>query len=507
MPYQKARAIDVLRLIDFGSSIAETDQLLETARVETSVFHDLLEDRVDLIPGTKGSGKSALNRIITDFLPRRLLSQRKVVVAYGVQSEGDSVFHAYKEQFDRLSEDQFINFWCVYLVSLARDRFVKNGEFSELLRSSERDVTRFLDLCRSCHIPETPNRNRLNEVLGWVLQLIGRFKPRAKYGMPTGEYYQLELEFDEETNEPISSQTLGTFLNEILDSLGKILQKSDLTLWLMVDRLDEIFLRRTETETRALRALLRTSRVFNATRIRLKIFLRDDILDQVTDSPEGMTALSHITGRQSDRLAWSQDQILKLIVNRLYAREEVRLLLGVDQEQLNTNSAYREAAFYKIFPPSVHGGKRQSPTLKWLYTHTMDGRNVVTPRDVIDLLTRAKQKQLDEYEADSVGDTPWIICKGAIVYGLEELSKRKKDTYLKAEFPHFWPHILKLCQGRTEYSDVSLSALFGEGASAIIRNLTSIGLLQEYRRQNVGKTYKIPHLYRTGLELTQGMSE
>lgn len=116
--YHKGVISGILRTVHFGSSVAETDDLLEAARVETSTFTDLLNDRVDLIliPGTKGSGKSALNRIFTDFLPAHLLAQRKVVVAHGVHSEGDSVFHVFRERFDELSEDDFVNFWCVYLV-------------------------------------------------------------------------------------------------------------------------------------------------------------------------------------------------------------------------------------------------------------------------------------------------------------------------------------------------------------------------------------------------------
>lgn len=50
---------NLIKSLDFGSSIAESDNLLEAARIETSAFTDLLSDRVDLIPGTKGSGKSA----------------------------------------------------------------------------------------------------------------------------------------------------------------------------------------------------------------------------------------------------------------------------------------------------------------------------------------------------------------------------------------------------------------------------------------------------------------
>ena len=59
----------LLENLNLGSSVAESDNSLEVARVETSAFSDLVNDRVDLVPGTKGSGKSALFRIFVDFLP------------------------------------------------------------------------------------------------------------------------------------------------------------------------------------------------------------------------------------------------------------------------------------------------------------------------------------------------------------------------------------------------------------------------------------------------------
>lgn len=57
---KKVDAANLLADLDLGSAVAESDNLLETARVQTSVFDDLLADRIDLIPGTKGSGKTAL---------------------------------------------------------------------------------------------------------------------------------------------------------------------------------------------------------------------------------------------------------------------------------------------------------------------------------------------------------------------------------------------------------------------------------------------------------------
>jgi len=64
----------LLEGLDLGSSVAENDNLLEIARIETSAFMDVMDDRVDLVPGTKGSGKSSLFRIFVEFLPQYLLN-------------------------------------------------------------------------------------------------------------------------------------------------------------------------------------------------------------------------------------------------------------------------------------------------------------------------------------------------------------------------------------------------------------------------------------------------
>jgi hypothetical protein len=83
---KKIDAANLLAGLDLGSAVAELNNLLETARVETSVFDDLLADRIDLIPGTKGSGKTALYRMFVDFLPTTMLRDRKVIIAHGVKS-------------------------------------------------------------------------------------------------------------------------------------------------------------------------------------------------------------------------------------------------------------------------------------------------------------------------------------------------------------------------------------------------------------------------------------
>ena len=510
MPYKKGDVKHVLSCMTLGSSVAEQDELLESARVETSVLTDLLNDKVDLIPGTKGSGKSALYRIFVDFLPDALLQRQKVVIAHGVQSAGDSVFHVHKMDFGRMNEDEFVNFWCIYLVSLANEHFVKGARYSKFLKPCSAEVQAFRQACKRARIPEFEDQKSLRDVLGWVLAVMGSWRPKVKY-RPPGHAGEVEVLLFETAQTSASESrrirrrdNLPQYVHAVKQTLESLLEKAGLSLWLMIDRLDEIFPRRSPVETRALRGLLRTLRIFESSRIRLKVFLRDDIFEQVVADGKGFTALTHITARQADTLRWSPEQILTMIVKRLYASENVRQYLKVDLDRLSASRGYREKAFYKVFPPTVDRGSRRSSTLRWIYNHTADGRGVVTPRDVIDLLTKARQRQQDEFGADISGETDYIIGSTAIKYGLRELSKRRRTTFLEAEFPHLLQHIIKFVGGKAEYDERSMIRLFGKKWASIADDLVSIGLLRRETKRDASITFKIPFVYREGLEVTQG---
>jgi hypothetical protein len=504
-------AADLLQILDLGSSIAEQDTLLETARVETSAFTDLMGDKVDLVPGTKGSGKTALFRIFVDFLSQHLLTYRKVVIAHGVQKHGDNIFHAFKKQFQELSEDDFVSFWCIYLTSLAHEQFIKGEIYQPYLQSAGAEIDRFRRACEHARIPEIRAKKSLREIMEWTLHVLRRWAPRLRYKLPQ-DAGEVELDLFGKPTDPQTAKQSGEqpdvprFVAEIKETLEAVLQKSGLAIWLMIDRLDEVFPRRSELETRALRGLLRTMRLFTSQQIRIKVFLRDDMLEHVITTEGGFTALTHLTARQADTLRWSQDQILTMLVKRLFADKGLRAYLAVDKARLEASQDYRLACYNMVFPATVHSGRNQSPTIRWMYNHTMDGKGVVTPRDIIDLVTRAKQMQQDTFNANPEGESSWLIGPQALLYGLAELSKRRRDTYLKAEFPHLWPHIEKFQGGRSEYSAAALRKLLGRSWQEAAANLVSVGFLRK-RERSGQPTFWIPYLYRKGMELTQGKAD
>jgi hypothetical protein len=80
---------DHLQGIDLGNGIAEHDNLLRRCLVETQHFTDLLYDRIDLILGSKGAGKSSLFRMFGEILEDTLLEKWKTVVIAGVETKGE----------------------------------------------------------------------------------------------------------------------------------------------------------------------------------------------------------------------------------------------------------------------------------------------------------------------------------------------------------------------------------------------------------------------------------
>jgi hypothetical protein len=55
-----------LQKLDIGSSVAEFDTQLQLYFLETQIYCDFVNDRYDIVSGDKGTGKTAIYRIVRD---------------------------------------------------------------------------------------------------------------------------------------------------------------------------------------------------------------------------------------------------------------------------------------------------------------------------------------------------------------------------------------------------------------------------------------------------------
>jgi hypothetical protein len=108
---------EILRQLNLGNSVAEEDRDLESYFVETETFRALINDDGDVIAGDKGTGKTALYKILTRRY-RTIPALENVEVVTAFNPIGNPVFQRLA-MGEVLTEGQYITVWKAYVLSLA----------------------------------------------------------------------------------------------------------------------------------------------------------------------------------------------------------------------------------------------------------------------------------------------------------------------------------------------------------------------------------------------------
>src|SRR6266702_1176752 len=108
---------EVLRALDLGNSVAEFDDSLEKYFVENEAFHALVNGKVDVVAGDKGTGKTALYRILQKRYAS-LPELRGIEVLAGFNPAGSPVFQRLVRE-EVLREGQYVSVWKTYILALA----------------------------------------------------------------------------------------------------------------------------------------------------------------------------------------------------------------------------------------------------------------------------------------------------------------------------------------------------------------------------------------------------
>lgn len=486
-----------LQNIDLGNGVAEHDNLLSTCIIETQHFTDLIYDRIDLVLGSKGAGKSSLFRIFGEMLEARLLKNWKVIVVSGVETQGEPIFKTYAENFHKFTESQFESFWKAYFLGLVYNKIFHDEKIYSLFKPHEIELFEFkkqyenLGLLDAGEITSTTKLLKLicaftiaaieSVQAGWDVE-----KNQFIFGVNLRE--KLTSGFKEVTVPDISN--IDTVL--CIDALSALAEKSEYKIWILLDHLDVVFKRRSPEEARALRALLKVLYAITSKHVRLKIFLRDDILDAISsDTREPLAALSHITARAGPILRWTSDSLCILIMKRLATDYWLTTTYSIDSTRLSDVDYAREC-FKKIF--NIKYIKQEC--FDWIYTLLSDGRGVVTPRDLIDLLK--KSLHLQSLWLQKHPEKSDFMSIPVIQQAHAELSKNRKETVLQTEFSHLMHWIRKLENNKETYSKEELQAVYGSDADQAIPALEAIGIIQFNSKK---ACYRVAKLYGTGLQV------
>jgi hypothetical protein len=210
-----------------------------------------------------------------------------------------------------------------------------------------------------------------------------------------------------------------------------------LKIWIVLDRLDVAFLDSEELEARALRALFRVYLdITGLQNISLKVFLRDDIWQRITEG--GFKEASHIT--RYTKITWNSQTLLNLVVRRAIHNKVLRGYCNVNAEEVLKSAKLQENLFYRIFPKQVDSGSGKTSTLEWVLSRTRDGTKQTAPRELIHLISSAREQQLRSLEVggpDPPGEI--LIDRAALKAGLPEVSSERFHQTLCAEHASLKP--------------------------------------------------------------------
>jgi hypothetical protein len=322
-------------------------------------------------------------------------------------------------------------------------------------------------------------------------------------GAPTG--VTGKITFDEPSDVARASGAL--YIDDLYQLADDALKAADYKVWLVLDRLDVAFADSHELEENALRALFR---VYGDLRpldnIWLKIFLRSDIWRAITAG--GFREASHLIRELS--LEWNAGTLLQLVMQRLVRNDSLCEYYEVDSVAVLANVQEQKALFERVYPTQVDSGTRKPRTFDWCLARTQDGHGDTAPRELIHLLSAARDRQLRRYE---IGEPPpadeAIFDRQALKDALPEVSEVRLTKTLYAEYPGLKPYLERLEGQKTHHNDASLAAVLATDepeAREIAGRLVDIGFF-ERRGDRQHPTYWVPFIYRPALKLIQGSAD
>lgn len=465
--------------------------------IKTQHFTDLLYDRIDLVLGSKGAGKSSLFRMFGELLEETLLNDWKTVVVSGVETSGEPIFKSYASSFEKFSEQQFESFWRAYLLSLVYNKIFHDEKIYKLYENSVTELDEFKKAYKALGLIDVGKLNSPTK----LLKCVCAFTVAAVEGVKAAwDLEKNQIVFGVNIREKIQSNFQEISVPDLskidtvlcLDALSLLAGKSGYKIWMVLDHLDVVFKRRSSEESKALRALLKVLYAFTSNNVRLKIFLRDDILEAISsDNQEPLAAVSHITARSGPNLKWTSDSLCVLIMKRLAADNWIAQEYEINRSNLD-DVDYSRQCFQKIF---VFKYVTQQ-AFDWIFSLITDGRGVVTPRDLIDLLKSALHIQSLWLQRHP--DKNDFMTIASIQEAHKELSKNRKQTVLQTEFSHLMHWIRLLERNKERYAKDELTSLLGNEGDKAISILQAIGVINFDHKKSC---FRVAKLYGAGLQV------
>jgi hypothetical protein len=491
---------EVLKSTTFGKTIAEEEGTgLSSYFVETDQWQRIFAGDIDLVYGTKGSGKSAIYALLLSRASE--LFDRGIIITAAENPRGTVTFKDLATN-PPTTESEFRGLWKLYFLVLVAHSL---REY-EISSTRARQVIELLEEARL--LPRDASLSGyLRAVRDYVRRLLRQdalavestLELDPMTAMPSGVTGRIRFK------EPSSAEeSLGwVSIEHIMALANSALEESGFGIWLVLDRLDVAFAESSELERNALRSLFRVYldlRKFAS--ISLKIFLRSDLWLSILQT--GFREASHVTRQLT--ISWDKASLLNLVIRRALFNDELRAFYGIDPHATMSSAEKQASLFYRIFPNKVDAGQPLR-AFEWILQHTCDGSRNTAPRELIHFFSSARDAQLRRFE---VGQRPppgeALFDNESLIKAIPEVSRVRFQQTLCAEYPFLREYMQQL-EGEGSYHTVqTLAGVWGikvDRALSIANQLTDIGFFQFMGTRRTPRFW-VPYLYQSALKMARG---
>ena len=472
------KTIDDRKKILNELKLAATAQELEPENISeifqrTEDFPKFLSNRIWLIRGAKGTGKSLLFRLFVEQpTAAKELAQSDVNLdhVHFVPGHGQPrVSSTILDRFDLQSyEDQVgINDWQFFWLNYALLQLCHH--FSEL-----RSLTGLDEKLVALSNQETPAHS---DIVTWMV---------------------------ERSNSPTKKPQAADELRLI----DRVLQEKNQVVWLLYDELDAGFGSSPEDYTRRRRSLESLLAWWlesgtNLKQIVPKIFLREDIWKQFN-----FTNTGHYSGRSLE-LRWEEVDLWRLVLrqaltNSSSLNKSLGEKLGVTVERLDIIGLEQlRQSLYPLWGERMGSGNK-AYTYNWVITRITDGQKNCFPRTLILLLeetVKIEKGFSTEYSLDIT------LRPKALINAFPSVSQQRVDE-VRNEYPELKDFLERLKGERSPINEDRLSEIWNLPSSELslrIQEMVDAGILTERSRPKdpPPRVYAVTELYLYGLGMVR----
>lgn len=348
--------------LEFGAEEAEKDALLAKSLVRRRELESALGQRKSLVVGDRGSGKSAIFKLIATRYAAAVTHDPVHICP--VSNAGDLVHRVVVE--DAWSNaDTLRAAWLVAIASVAAGSIPASGP-----KQLRRDAN---SLRAAVGLPVTPTNLGTRLLRAAVRPFVGTTL-RFAVG-------PINLEAQLPSGSAAAHTRASIDVESFLEDLDKFLSQCGSRTLVMFDRIDETYKYDRAKQETFIQALLQAeSRVSTCRSIALLLFLRTDLFE-LHDIQEKNKLVSRTLN-----LRWSEEEWLELFVRRAVANVPLQHItepIVIDHSGADISSALR------LLVPAVIEGQ---PADRWLTDSLRNGNGDVSPRLAVLLLYLARDR-------------------------------------------------------------------------------------------------------------------